>query len=88
PVPRLAREVAPRYPIGAFRRKIEGSVSVQFTIRPDGSVADVTLTGSTPEGVFDRAALSAVQQWRFDPPGESMLIRRTLNFSIATAAPG
>ena len=75
---------APEYPRGAERRGIEGSVTISFSVEADGSVADAEVTASTPEGVFDRAALAAVEQWRFEPAdsrtdGHS----RSLDFRLA-----
>ena len=48
-------------------RKIEGSVKVRFTIDSDGKVVESSVVQSTPERVFDRAALAAVKRWRFEP---------------------
>lgn len=37
-LPKLLSAPSPRYPLVALRRKIEGDVTVEFTIQPDGSV--------------------------------------------------
>lgn len=58
---------APEYPRGAERRGIEGSVTVSFTIAADGSVTDAEVVAASPQGVFDRAALQAVESWRYEP---------------------
>jgi len=62
--------VAPEYPRGAERRGIEGSVRVSYSVSPAGEVINAEVVEATPAGVFDRAALSAVQSWRFAPAAE------------------
>ncbi|MDM7983795.1 MAG: energy transducer TonB [Maricaulis sp.] len=57
---------APEYPRGAERRGIEGSVTVSYAIDADGSVVDAQIVESTPAGVFDRAALAAIETWRYE----------------------
>ena len=59
--------VAPEYPRDAVLKNIEGSVKVRFTIDSDGKVVESSVVQSTPERVFDRAALAAVRRWRFEP---------------------
>lgn len=61
------RTVAPDYPEAARRRNISGWVEVVFTVTPKGTVADAEVRSSSPEEVFDDAALRAVRQWRFEP---------------------
>ena len=57
----------PQYPYQATRRRIEGWVRVSFMVTETGTVEDVVLLESEPEGVFDRAAMRAVSQWKFKP---------------------
>jgi protein TonB len=57
----------PRYPYQAKRRGIEGWVRVSFTVTEDGAVADVVVEEADPPGVFEKAALAAVSQWKFKP---------------------
>ena len=63
--------VPPRYPGRAARLQIEGSVTVEFTITADGSVADPAIIESDPPRVFDKAALQAIVQWKFKPRVEN-----------------
>ena len=58
---------APRYPQTAMRRGIGGSVRVQATVAPDGSVERLELAGSSGNRDLDRAALEAVRRWTFKP---------------------
>ncbi|MEZ5500983.1 MAG: energy transducer TonB [Steroidobacteraceae bacterium] len=64
---KLNRYVAPNYPEAARGRGIEGWVEVEFSVMPDGSVADARVLNSEPDGTFDRAALTAVSRWRYEP---------------------
>lgn len=57
----------PPYPPAARRGGKEGWVDVQFTITAKGRVTNPRVVGSSPKGVFDRAARRAVQRWRFRP---------------------
>lgn len=61
------RYVAPKYPRAAQRRNQSGWVDVVFTVAMDGSVKDLEVRGADPEGVFDSAALRAVEKWEFEP---------------------
>ncbi|HTD10513.1 MAG TPA: TonB family protein [Steroidobacteraceae bacterium] len=61
------RYVAPRYPPGAQLSRVGGWVDVQFTVTAEGSVADVSIVGAQPVGVFERSALDAVRRWRYRP---------------------
>ena len=57
----------PQYPYQATRRRIEGWVRLSFLVTETGSVEDVVLLESEPEGIFDRAAVRAVSKWKFKP---------------------
>lgn len=66
-LPFSSRLPPPVYPVDAARQGIGGSVMLLVTVRADGSVADVQVEKSTPQGVFDTAAMEAARQWRFQP---------------------
>jgi protein TonB len=61
------KTVAPEFPESARRKGITGWVEVVFTVTPKGTVADAEVRSSSPEEVFDDAAVKAVKQWRFEP---------------------
>lgn len=82
-VPEVVFRPALRYPPIAERRRLEGSVEIEFTIGIDGSVSQLEVLRSQPEGVFDREALAAMERWRFAPPEAPMRARRTLEFKLA-----
>lgn len=61
------QRIAPQYPRQAAREGIEGSVKLEITVNPDGTVRDARVLESKPRGVFDAAAVTAVMRWRFKP---------------------
>ena len=65
------RYVAPKYPRSAQRRGTSGWVDIVFTVAMDGSVKDLEVRESTPEDIFDGAALRAVERWEFEPVVEN-----------------
>ena len=75
--------VAPEYPRAAERRGVEGSVTVRYTVSPEGVVTAAEVISATPEGVFDRAALHAVDAWRFEPAAAETVLTRELEFNLA-----
>lgn len=64
--PKAVKIVAPEYPRGAERRKIEGFVIIQFGIQADGSTLNPTVVETDNPGVFDAAAIKAVSKWKFE----------------------
>ena len=72
---------APAYPPEALRAGESGEVVVEFTVNPDGSVSNARVVRANPPRTFDRAALSAVRRWRFQPVASATTTRRTIGFS-------
>jgi len=60
-------QVSPRYPIEASQNGKEGYVVVGFDITAEGTVSNVRVLDANPKRVFDKAALSAVQNWKYKP---------------------
>jgi protein TonB len=79
--------VEPQYPPAAARKGLEGWVRVQFTISTAGSVRDAVVVDSS-DSVFERAALTAVNKWKYQPqmregkPVETSQIRVVLRFRM------
>ena len=63
--PEKVRDVRPFYPKLALDNKVQGRVIIEAVIGVDGHVKDARVLRSIP--LLDRAALDAVQQWRFTP---------------------
>jgi protein TonB len=62
----LLERVEPRYPEPARRAGIQGTVELEATIGPDGSVTNVEVVRGLPFGVSEAAA-DAVRKWRYRP---------------------
>jgi len=65
-VPQLLLTLDARYTEEARRRKIEGGVELEFSIRPDGTVRQVTLIRGL-DGGLDQLTLAAAPKWLFAP---------------------
>jgi len=52
-------------------RKTKGFVIVKFEIGENGRVGNVAVVESTPAGVFDEAATTAVRKWIYEPRKEN-----------------
>jgi len=51
-----------------MRAKIQGSVTLEIVVRPDGSVGDVRVIRSLDSSFgLDRQAIIAAKKWRFAP---------------------
>ena len=60
-------QVPPAYPRNAKQARIEGFVTMNVTIRPDGSVSNVKVVKAQPKRLFDKAAMAAMLRWKFRP---------------------
>jgi TonB family protein len=67
PTPRVARMVRPEYPQSALIRGAEGWVNVSLSVTPAGNVLDPHVVETSNGTTFDRAALSAVSKWKYEP---------------------
>jgi TonB family protein len=79
-LPKPLKRGNPRYPNAAFRKGIEGSVLLEFSVDADGHVVAPGVVDATPPGVFERAALDAVSGWSYQPLGvetKGMRVRLT-----------
>jgi periplasmic protein TonB len=65
--PRLLSQVKPRYTSEALQRKIQGSVWLEVVVTREGRAGDVRVVRSLDPGGLDEEAISAVQQWQFEP---------------------
>ena len=65
--PQPVAQVPPLYPVTARMKGIEGEVTLVFIVRTDGSTDNIQVNSSEPKGVFDTAAINAIEKWRFKP---------------------
>ncbi|MGC2029136.1 MAG: energy transducer TonB, partial [Steroidobacteraceae bacterium] len=63
----LVKSVNPAYPSKATLSKTEGWVELDFTIAESGAVQDIAVHATSTAGVFEQAAISALEQWRYKP---------------------
>ncbi|WP_158883160.1 energy transducer TonB [Rhodanobacter sp. L36] len=63
----LLRASPARFPTAAMRARQEGWVMVSFTVGADGRTSDVKVVDAQPRHVFERAALDAIEKYRFTP---------------------
>lgn len=67
---KVLKKVAPEYPSEAARKNITtGSVRAKIAIAGDGKVSGVEVVEAEPKRVFDRAAIDALSQWKFEGTG-------------------
>jgi protein TonB len=67
---KLVKRVTPVAPSGVSR-KTAGFVMVKFNIGTNGRVTDVDVVESSPQGIFDDAAQTAVRKWVYEPRKEN-----------------
>lgn len=85
--PRPITRLQPIYPSEARRRGIEGLVTLEFIVAPDGTVRDPKIIASEPGDLFTESALRAVRRWRFSPGSRegqpvTTRVKQTVNFTL------
>ncbi|MEO0557766.1 MAG: TonB family protein, partial [Bacteroidota bacterium] len=76
--------VNPKYPAEAAEKGIEGTVRMSFDVDPQGSVSNINIIGSIPEGVFDHNAKLALSQWQYaNPTGKTISAEVQLDFVLS-----
>jgi TonB family protein len=67
-LPKVVREVKPKYTAEAMQAKVQGSIHITAVVLADGSVGEVTVIKSLDkEHGLDDEAIAAARQWRFEP---------------------
>lgn len=87
--PRPVLQPPVRYPLRAKAQGITGYVVLSLLIGPTGQVEQVRVLEAQPEGVFEEAAISAVQSWRFEPAsykGQNVRVwaRQRIRFDLSS----
>ena len=69
PVPALVlmKPLRPEFPQDAVQKGVEGWVELSFIVTAAGKPINVRVTGAAPAGVFDKAAIAALQRARYQP---------------------
>ncbi len=65
--PRYQLNSPPAYPRLARKRAQEGTVILQVLVNRDGRVGDLEIDVSSNFTLLDRAAITAVRKWSFEP---------------------
>lgn len=65
--PRALRNPRPEYPSAARASGVEGTVMLLVTVSRTGGALRVTVERSSGSELLDRAAVRAVERWRFTP---------------------
>jgi TonB family protein len=84
----LVKSVTPVYPPKANLSKIQGWVELDFTVAESGAVKDIAIHAASNPGVFDKAAISALAQWRYQPvvrDGKSVAQRARIRIRFTLA---
>ena len=79
--PGLIRRVEPKYPPLMQTAQREGVVTLDAVIFKDGTVGDVKVL-SSPHPLFADESVRAVQQWRFSPPPQDVILTVTVRFTL------
>jgi TonB family protein len=82
--PTVISDVKPQYTPDALKARIEGTVTVECVVRPDGSVSDIRVVKSLDPDL-DQQAIKAARQWRFAPgmkDGKPVPVRVTLEMTF------
>jgi bla regulator protein BlaR1 len=62
--------IEPRYPLQAAEQGISGYVQIKFDVDAQGKVINASVVKSSPEKVFDKEALRALEQWQYTATGK------------------
>ncbi|MEO1149585.1 MAG: TonB family protein [Pseudomonadota bacterium] len=74
--------IEPVYPNGCARRGVEGMVTVEFDVSPQGAVLNPRIISSA-DRCFERATLQAVRKWKYSPTGRTTQnVRTNLTFRL------
>ena len=63
----LLTHFEPKWPQQAVKNKIEGSVIMSFSINTDGTVDNIKVLNSAPNGIFEQVSIDALSKWRYAP---------------------
>ncbi len=77
----------PVYPFRARKMGIEGHVTVRFVVDETGGVHGIEVVEAEPTGIFEKAVLTCMANWRFSPPTRDgrpvrTVWQRTIEFTL------
>ncbi|MDD8047511.1 MAG: energy transducer TonB [Verrucomicrobiota bacterium] len=86
-LPRALAQLRPVYPTQARTRRMEGAVTLDFVVDPDGRTRAIRVVSAEPGDLFVTSAVRAVEGWRFAPGKKdgravSARVRQTVVFQL------
>jgi TonB family protein len=80
-------QVAPRYPRELSEAGMQGCVLASFLVLPNGRADKYRIEDSVPEGMFNHATLTALNQWRFEQPPRPGRYAYLVNYRLEGGRP-
>lgn len=74
--------VAPIYPKDAAMRGAFGSVTMRMLVNEAGDVEAVDVLNAYPKGIFEKAAVRALKEWKYQPGNAKFIGRVVLEFNM------
>jgi periplasmic protein TonB len=75
---KVIKQVEAQYPSILKRRGIGGTVRLRVTVKADGSVKDVEVSGGN--AILADSAVEAVKQWKFSPASAETIVNVAVIF--------
>jgi TonB family protein len=82
--------VAPVYPFKARRKRLDGYVRLEFSVNGDGKPLNIRVVEAQPEDIFEKSAISALQQWVFrvgEEHPEDLRLLQVFDFGMEAETP-
>ena len=73
---------APEYPRQAALAGVQGCVTASFDVMPDGRTDNYQILDSKPQGVFVKATLMALKDWRFPERDEPIRSQQKITYHL------
>jgi protein TonB len=71
----------PQFPSEAARQGVDsGTVKARISVDPSGHVTKVDIVDARPRRVFDRAVVSALMKWRYEPAAAPFSVETEIDF--------
>lgn len=81
-LPLPIKRMEPRYPVEAARKGQFGYVTLRLLVDEAGKVAAVDTLDSFPKQVFEKSAIAALKQWRYQADGQKHIRKINLSFAL------
>jgi TonB family protein len=72
----------PAYPAAAAKKGVDGCVVMSFMIGAQGHPEQVEVVDAKPKGVFEKAAVKSLKQWRYEQPPRPGRYAQAIQFQI------